>query len=229
MSTQSKPTLLFFGNLPKNWRERPELISSLQSWETALLLLGLRRFPPSLVTLVSAIESLLKPEFPELEGKALKERRSVLLKELLDEASQRYRWSFSGADLDRMRRKRNDFAHKGFIPKDDAESIELLFKIAFPLIAKCLEDVHSYKLSEALADEYSKHLKFARQAYFEIRKAKADYLHCVDALIHLLTIFLRNTVRSIAMEHAENRSISSGLGFPNRTLKGNWRKLRRTY
>jgi hypothetical protein len=118
MPPTSKPTLIFVTRPPTTLPDRSELVPALQAFETAVLLLGLRRFPASLVTVVSAIETLLEPQFPEL-----KELREDKLKRLLNDASMRYRWSYTKRDLNNVRRARNRFIHRGFIPDDNPESI----------------------------------------------------------------------------------------------------------
>jgi hypothetical protein len=199
MSAQT-PTLIFFRKTPSRWRDIPELISSLQSWETTLLLFGLRRFPASLVTIVSAIESLLKPHFPELEWV-----REDKLKRMLSGASKRYNWHFAESDLKRLRIKRNDFIHEGFIPKDNAESIDLLFRIALPFIANCFSDIHSFDLIDGMVAPYSDNIRFAQKAYSELRKAGADKTHCADALVHLLQLTLQNSFLTNTMIEAMSR------------------------
>jgi hypothetical protein len=121
MPMHADPTLIFFRRTPAKWHERPELVTSLQSWETALLLFGLRRFPASLVTVVSGIESILEPHFPELKWV-----REDKLKRMLGDASKRYRWTFPERDLDALRKARNRFVHQGFIPRDNSKSIGLV-------------------------------------------------------------------------------------------------------
>src|SRR6185295_15911103 len=106
-------------------QDRPRPHSALQAFETAVLLLGLRRFPASLVTVVSAIETLLEPQFPEL-----KDEREDKLKRMLHDASNRYRWTYTERDLNNLRKTPNRFVHRGFIPNDNPRSIELLFKTA---------------------------------------------------------------------------------------------------
>jgi hypothetical protein len=152
------------------------------------------------VTVVSAIESLLKPQFPELEW--VKEDK---LKRMLNDASRRYNWQFAESDLNRLRRKRNDFIHEGFIPKDNAESIDLLFRVAFPFIENCFSHIHSFDLIDGMVAPYSDHIVFAQKAYSELRKAGADKTHCADALVHLLQLTLQSSFLSNTLIKAMDR------------------------
>jgi hypothetical protein len=185
MPPTSTPTLFFVTKPPRTLLERSELVPALQTFETAVLLLGIRRFPASLVTAVSAIETLLEPQFPEL-----KELREDKLKRMLNDASMRYRWSYTKRDLNNLRRARNRFVHRGFIPNDNPESIELLFKTAIPIIAHCFRDIHSFDLIKSLDPLYSEHMELAELAYRQLREASADCTHCVDALVRLLELTL---------------------------------------
>ena len=133
----------------------------------AFTIFGVKRFPAELlVTVVSAIESLLQPQFPEL--KWVKEDK---LKRMLSDASNRYNWNFAESDLKNLRIRRNKFAPRGFIPKDNRESIDLLFRVRFPLIKNCFSHIHSFDLIDAMVSPYSNHIIFAQKAYTEMRKA----------------------------------------------------------
>lgn len=184
MPTGSTPTLIFVSKLPTKF-VGSELIPSLQAFETAVLLLGLKRFPASLVTVVSAIESLLEPQFPHL-----KRVRKDKQRRMLNDASMKYGWNFPEQDRDDMRIARNKFIHSGFIPADNPKSIEFLFKTAIPMIAHCFRDIHSFDLIESLAPLYSEHMKLAQLAFRQLREANLDHTHCADALVHLLELTL---------------------------------------
>src|SRR5262245_20742719 len=54
------PRLIFFRRTPDDLTSRPPLASSLQNQETCFYLLGLRRYPPALISCAAAIESVLQ-------------------------------------------------------------------------------------------------------------------------------------------------------------------------
>ena len=53
-----QPVLIFFRDIPEKYFKKPELASSLQSIETALLLIGNNRWPNTLTLLWEATEKL---------------------------------------------------------------------------------------------------------------------------------------------------------------------------
>jgi hypothetical protein len=114
---------------------RHPMISALQGFETALLLLAQRRYPQALVTITSSIESACKAHLglgpedrqdlshlaPELNGQ-LTEGKNLPL-----------------GDLGKLRVTRNKLTHYGFMPADGEVSISLFFRTALPFFENILE------------------------------------------------------------------------------------------
>ena len=155
------------------------LKSSLQTFETALFLIALKRYPHALTTCFSAIEGGIKgilgerynEPFFQLLGRAEKEVPS--LKEHETEA----RITF--------RDRRNDFIHFGFSPKDDNVSVDLLLSTGFPILQKIYKGLHRFDLRSHFYKPARYHLDIAKKVREKILKnGETELAYSIESLGH---------------------------------------------
>ncbi len=194
-----KPELLFFRKTPADLLARPPLASSLQSFESCLILIGLGRFPHAFTASVFAIESTLKAHF-RLPWELSREdnNRFGKLEKLLREALNEFPslQSLPQDKLKEMRGTRNRIAHYGFSPKDDQVTAKLLLEIAIPLLATLYEAAFAFDLYDGLVLEFAEQLRHAVAAYGVFKNQPAlNPVRCFDVLGHLAPILSQGFVR----------------------------------
>jgi hypothetical protein len=125
---------------------RPPLISALQSFETALLLLAQGRYPQALTTVASAIESAGKAHLrlPPEERCELAQLNPILNGELPTEKR------LPLGELRKFRETRNRLTHYGFTPRDDEESVSLFLKTALPFLDAWMEHSNGISIVDSL-------------------------------------------------------------------------------
>ncbi len=136
------PTLFFFRATPLNLLEQPPLASSLQTFETCLFLIGLKRFPSALISCATAWESAIKAKL------SIPPEDRVSLEQLLDtiiEVHSRLN-GYDTTTLDDFRRTRNRLIHYGFSPKDDEKCAALLLKTGLPFLKDCYHEFFDFYL-----------------------------------------------------------------------------------
>lgn len=180
------PTLMFFRHRPEVGKNTDGLFSSLQAFESSLVLLAFRRYPSALVQSISAVESLLRGYFkcandPEvtLNGKLLPSagRKHPRLREIMEKTM-----------LQDAVQLRNDIIHSGHSPKDDAASVDSFTGSVLPYYQACLKEMYEFDLLEALFEDYRRHIDWARKAFYEARRCETK--NRVPA-ISALTAFMR--------------------------------------
>lgn len=161
-----KYRLIFFRHYPERLDEQPGLLSSLQSFETALTLLPLKRYPHVLTTCAQALDSALRCAFDidkdddislfwllvdALEDNSVLRKRFISPKfrgSVVTEINRKY--LLIGSKLDAFRAARNTFIHSGFSPDDDEESAKLLLSVGIPFLAAVYKEYFHFDLFEAL-------------------------------------------------------------------------------
>ena len=136
------PELNFFRATPAGLLDNPPLASSLQTFETALFLIALGRYPSALVSCGSAWESAIKakwaipPDDRITAAKLIEMGRgySVPLR------------AFDGESLRAFREKRNSVVHYGFSPKDDEQSARLLLESGLPFLSLLYQELFDFFL-----------------------------------------------------------------------------------
>ncbi len=131
------------------------LASSLQSFESAIFLLALQRYPHALSTGVFALESALKS--------APLTTKSTELKSLL-KAARKVSPRMSTVDqsrVDDLRHTRNYIVHDGFVPRDDGPCAMLFLQAAVPLLSAAYLDFYSFNLFDGLLPEIAMQLRIA--------------------------------------------------------------------
>jgi len=132
---------LFIG-FPRKYLESEGVASALQSFETAIYCVALRRWPATVELVWQASELLLR----HMYKKDLKEWSSV---DAINIHSSRGKVTSNlSAAAHSLRKTRNEFVHSGFSPKDDYLSIKMYFEAGVPYFANLLKsafDLDLYK------------------------------------------------------------------------------------
>lgn len=141
--------LIFFRHYPERLAQRPSLLSSLQSFETALMLLPLKRYPHALTTCAQAVESALRCAFGIPDDDEARDNDFFnLIERILKETA--LGKQFSAKQLHTFRKTRNRFIHRGFRPDDDEESAQLLLAVGIPFLSAVYKEFFQFHLFKAL-------------------------------------------------------------------------------
>lgn len=128
----------------------PPALSTLQSFETFLLLTAIGRHPQAMTCLASGVESAGKSYLrigPDDKDTSLA-NLTVDLNKLFDPGK-----GFKHDHLKKFRKKRNDITHFGYSPKDDEQCIDFSFGTALPLLNVWAEVLHGINLFDALSPD----------------------------------------------------------------------------
>ncbi|MGE3277635.1 MAG: hypothetical protein AB7O67_21175 [Vicinamibacterales bacterium] len=185
--TSDDASLLLFRSRPAHLAGRPPLASSLQSFESCLLLIALQRFPHALTTCASAIESALTAGCAHGQGSGLQQLFAQAQKEFpgLSVVPQ--------AHLDGFRKLRNRIVHEGFHTGDDSVAASALLHTGFPVLASVYEVAFSFDLREALVPPFGAQFATAIEVF---RRPEADPVRTLGALGHLTRWSLRESMMS---------------------------------
>ena len=154
-----------FKKLPEFTTENIGAGSSLQMFESCLLLISQRRFPHALTILCSSIEALIKSQIsnPNKTGE---------LKEQLDWASQRSpTLNKFNKSIHEVRKLRNEIVHTGYSTKDDDVCIQAITKTGIPFYRSLVRTFLNIELTEILifpiGDSLIRSEKLQRSKQFE--------------------------------------------------------------
>lgn len=137
-----EPFLHYFRARPRDFLAHPPLASSLQSFESFVFQIALRRFPHALVSLATAIESSARAKL-----RLPRDDQSKFADLLQDLQSMSPALKmFSREKLDAFRRKRNDVIHYGFSPRDDADCATLILSSGLPFLKRCYSELFDFYL-----------------------------------------------------------------------------------
>ncbi|MFC5427615.1 hypothetical protein ACFPTO_02130 [Paraburkholderia denitrificans] len=156
------------------------MISSLQGYETALLLLAQGRYPQALTTIASAIESAGKAYLrlgPEEKCELAK------LNEILQEALPREK-RVTPSKLNKFRRTRNRITHYGFSPRDDEESVSLFIGTALPFLDAWLEHSNGFSIVESLYFDLGKKVRHAIDLNRPTPREKISAIDSIRGVAH---------------------------------------------
>ena len=120
-------TLLLFRSTPLRISE-DYVAAALQSFETFIFLVALRRYPSALTVVAAAMESALQASDIGLKGN---ERLPDMLKKAVKSSSAMSRWD--DVRTKAFRDLRNQIMHRGFSPHDDERSIFEILQTGVPL------------------------------------------------------------------------------------------------
>jgi hypothetical protein len=187
--TMPEPSFIFFRSHPATDEARIALASSMQSLDSVLLLIALRRYPHALITCDAAIESAIKLSSA---GKTLPER--VGFQKLIEAAKRASNELAALADkaLSDFRAARNRMTHEGFSPRDDSESVGLLLEVGLPFLQQCYLHLFSFDLQDALHPEYVRQLTIGTEVYVRAKEVVGlDRSYCLKSLGHLIRSSLK--------------------------------------
>ena len=205
----SQPIFLFYRSLPGE-PTIAALASSLQGLETSFFLVSLRRYPHALTVCASAIESMIKHS-PACEPLLKKSGKAPMLNDLIQAVREKSPSlnAFPEFELNAFRQTRNRIVHKGFSPKDDSESAELLIKVGFPLATSCLQQLYGFDLMDCLIVEYAHHLEIAKRVYEKGRSVAGEFTYCLRSFGHYLQwCFRDNFLANWEFDAIENADVN---------------------
>jgi hypothetical protein len=223
-SVSETPVLHWFRATPKDLAGNPPLASSLQSFETTLLLLSLGRYPSALVTCASACESAIKASRrikPDDRGNNF----NKLLTDITNDHEGLKEWK---PKLDRFREARNQVTHYGFSPRDDQKCGLLILEVGLPFLSDLYRELFGFllhwrdarpgisrfmDLTEVEAERVGLLPYISDQVHLinemhELNKDRDgfDFLHCYTVFRHFFQSMLRDTFRSAADGQAEEEA-----------------------
>lgn len=174
--TKENQAPLIFLNI--KGRRTGELLSSLQSFESSLLMIGMGRWTNAVIHICSAIELITKEKFQE-KPELIDKINSFCAHYKLSEAVK------SAAHETRI--KRNDFVHKSTIPEDNDEAILTYLTKSLSAYEIFLESEFGPNIYELFySDMLKKNLKIAHSLAkipgdhtIPIEERQLGYLMCV--------------------------------------------------
>lgn len=132
--------------LPQDLMDHNPLAASLQTLETALILLAHGRFPAALIMVASAIESVNKAKLVLHQADNTKPGELYrLIKSQYSE--KRDDWNDWAYNYTLFCDKRNRFIHFGYTPECSEDCAVLLLKTGFPLLSNLYEALFDIHLS----------------------------------------------------------------------------------
>jgi hypothetical protein len=227
-----EPTLHFFRAKPQDWISNPPLVSSLQAFETSILLIAMGRYPSALISCASAIESAMKAK-----RKIPSTKRDIGLAELISDAKKEYPQlkNVEETGVSQFKAKRDQVTHYGYSPSDDEDCGKLLALAGYPFLEKCYEelfgfhldwmnispgctDFHSLSTEEkakaGLETEFASHFRNSKYIYIENRRKKlASRLYAFKGLSHYIRRLIKRNEHSITENLAMERSWEIGLDY----------------
>lgn len=213
---EDQPSFLFFRRTPADMMQHPPLASSLQSFETCLLLIALGRFPSVLSSCAAAVESVIKAKLgtpPEDQ---------VRMRDLIEEirrVSPSLRL-FDQTKLQDFRETRNRVVHYGYTPKDDEICAFQLLETGFPFLEKCYSELFGFDLISrpgggalgALEPQVGEQYRVCREVYLRARQLRGiGYQYCFESLAHCVRFQMKGITMTVAersmLEMDEERGI----------------------
>lgn len=135
------PVCVFF-QVPKESLEKEGVASALQSFETAVMLMAYDRWPSIAPLIWGACEALLRVKY---RGN---NEDIWIIQDRFHEDNNVSR--ALGDSAHRLRKLRNEIAHKGYMPRDTPRCIELFFNAGVPYFDCLLKYVIGYGLFDIL-------------------------------------------------------------------------------
>lgn len=181
----------------------PPLASSLQSFETCLILIALERFPSALGACATAIESAIKAN---LNTPPESEIRLWQLIQDIRQISSNLRL-FDQSKLDDLRETRNRVTHYGYTPKDDEVCAVQLLKTGLPFLEECYRELFSFELTSrsggagksALESKLARQYSLCRELYLRARELKGiSYRYCFSPLAYYIRLVLKRLTMPVA-------------------------------
>jgi hypothetical protein len=213
-----QPTFIFFRTTPPDITNHPPLASSLQSFETCLLLIALGRFPSALASCATAVESVIKAKL----GTPLDDQ--VRMWELIEEirrVSPTLRL-FDETKLEHFRETRNRVVHYGYTPKDDELCALQLLETGLPFLEKCYRDLFGFALISGpggvpqggLDPKLARHYATSKKVYLRARELRGiTYGYCLNPLAHYIRLAVKSMTTSVTEANMLEIDADSGVRF----------------
>jgi hypothetical protein len=156
--SQSNHSLVFFNGISDDIIQKPFVLSSLQDFEGAFLLVSDRRWPASLMMLWSACEKMLRAAiFDSANDKVaitqqLKDTKSIDLQNQFKQMNNSLSSPLHDAGH-KLRQLRNDIAHRGSSPEDDFKCLDAFFRGGISYYEACMQHTVGIKIKEAMGQE----------------------------------------------------------------------------
>ena len=156
--SHSNHSLVFFNGISDEIIQKPFLLSSLQDFEGALLLVSNRRWPASLMMLWSACEKMLRAaifDFADDKNaitQELKDTKAIDLQNKFKQLNNSMSSPLHDAGH-QLRQLRNDIAHHGSSPEDDFKCLHAFFRGGISYYDACLQHTFRMKIKEAMGQE----------------------------------------------------------------------------
>src|SRR5215831_11786307 len=127
----------------------------MQSLETSFVLAAAERYVHAFVICASAIEGALRAA--PIGSKDRDDFQTLIKKARnVPDASPRLK-DFPLAEIDALRENRNRIIHRGYSPKDNSICVDLLIRVALPLLEICYCGFHSIDLYTDLRKAFAHH------------------------------------------------------------------------
>lgn len=158
MKNKKSDSLVFLKGLTDESLKRPFILSSLQDFEGALLLVSDYRWPAALVLLWSACEKIIKASICAKENSSnkqieeLQEMGAIALQSAFAGINSALTSQLNTAGHD-LRRLRNEIAHKGASPADDNRCLHHFFYGGVSYFESGLIFVTEKTIKEAMGEE----------------------------------------------------------------------------
>ena len=145
------PVYNFIGNLPADLMQHHPLAASLQTFETSLMLLSLRRIPAALVMIGSAIESVQKAILQTEESEEIK--AGALFKMIKGHyGKKRDDWDELWTPYNNFFKTRNSVIHYGYTPESTDICARQLLGAGFPILSNLYEALFDIHLTKKTTD-----------------------------------------------------------------------------
>jgi hypothetical protein len=192
---KSLPTLNYFTAVDDNHLKNDARASSLQSIETALILISMDKWPTVITLLWEASEKLLKTIVGKKHTDKKTERSQNTAQRLINRYAEKYQHPvLYKTRLENFRDERNAFSHHGYSPDDDIRIVKVVFEDAIPLLddifkiifgKSIFEIIRSTVGQEWIADTYQATSKAIA------KKKNMENPNLLPALVPLQLIFER--------------------------------------
>ena len=132
-NTGSQKPLLYFFQVADDKLSSEGVVSALQSFETAVMLIGYARWPSIIPLIWSACEALLRKKYPKSGEDIYKLQANYKVDGNVSDALNR--------SAHELRKLRNDINHKGFLPRDTPRCVDLFFNAGVPYLDHLLKNI----------------------------------------------------------------------------------------
>ncbi|MBJ89315.1 MAG: hypothetical protein CMO98_05575 [Woeseia sp.] len=163
-----------------------EVLSSIQSFETSLIMIGMGRWTNAIISITNSIETILRLDLETTSE----------LQSLIGAYCQKHKISKSLEDAaHRTRKKRNEFVHTGIIPDDNTEAILVYFNDSISVFKFFLEKSRGINLYKNFGSaKLAENLLFAKNYIKSKRKTEGSVGFVMSVLVKTISNHLHYMV-----------------------------------